>query len=392
MSTNAQSEQDEPTGGARPRRIAVIGNQAFTSIHFRGPLVNDLVAAGHTVYLLAPNYDDTMRAKARELGATPVDYPLDRSGVNILKDLRSIIALWRIVRRLSCDVVLSYFTKPVIYGTLAGALARVPRRVALIEGAGYVFAPDSGLVRRSILRRSVTEVFRLTLQQAHQLIVLNQDDRDLFCGLGVMPRERVQCLPGIGIDLEAYCPAPPVTEPITFCLAARLIEEKGVRVYAEAARRVKMAYPGTRFMLLGGIDENPSALPRDEIERWVDEGLLEWFGHVADVRSELAKASVFVLPSHYREGLPRSILEAMAMARPVITTDNAGCRDAVVHGECGYLVPIKDPAKLAETMCRFIENPQSIVEMGEASRHRAEAFYDVRAVNRQLIKTLVPTA
>lgn len=376
----------EPAG-----RIAIVGNQAFSALNFRGPLIRDLVAEGHEVHVLAPDYDDTTRAAMRELGAVTVDYPLDRAGLNPLKDLVSVVALRRVFRRLRPDAVMCYFVKPVIYGTLAAALARVPRRVALIEGAGYAFAPDAeASMSRRLLRRVVSLLYRASMRRAHRVLVLNQDDYELFRRLGILPPGRLDCLPGIGIDLDAFSPAVPVAEPVTFCLAARLIEEKGVRIYAAAARLIKAAHPEARFLLLGEADEHPGSLERAEVEAWVDEGLLEWPGQVADVRPHLAQTSVFVLPSHYREGLPRGILEAMAMARPVITTDNPGCRDAVVDGESGYLVPVKDAARLAAAMTRFIEEPSLIGEMGQAGRRRAEALYDVRVVNRRMIEILAP--
>lgn len=375
------------------RRIALIGNQAFAAINFRGPLIRDLVAAGHRVYAFAPDFDEATRAGVRELGAEPVAYPLQRVGLNPVADLRSMFALWRLLRRLRIDVALCYFIKPVIYGTLAAWLARVPRRVALIEGAGYVFASEAdGSLKRRVLRMAVTGLYRFALHRAHKVLVLNSEDRELFVGRRIAVPERVGTLPGIGIDLDWYRAVEPVTQPVTFVLAARLIAEKGVRVYAQAARVIKEQYPGTRFLLLGEPDDNPDSLTRAEVEAWVADGILEWPGRVADVRPYLADASVFVLPTYYREGLPRSILEAMAMARPVITTDNPGCRDAVVDGECGFLVPPRDAGSLVIAMRRFIERPALVGELGRAGRQRVESLYDVRSVNRQLISTMLAAA
>ncbi|MES1944112.1 glycosyl transferase [Salinisphaera sp. PC39] len=372
------------------RRIALIGNQAFAAINFRGPLIRDLVAAGHRVYAFAPDFDEATRAGVRELGAEPVAYPLQRVGLNPVADLRSMFALWRLLRRLRIDVALCYFIKPVIYGTLAAWLARVPRRVALIEGAGYVFASEAdGSLKRRLLRMAVTGLYRFALRRAQHVLVLNSDDRELFVSRRMVAPERIDMLPGIGIDLDRYAATEPVVEPMTFVLAARLIAEKGVRVYARAARVIKEQYPEVRFLLLGQPDDNPDSLDRSEVEGWVADGILEWPGQVADVRPYLAGSSVFVLPTYYREGLPRSILEAMAMARPVITTDNPGCRDAIVDGECGYLVPVRDADSLAEAMRRFIERPALVGEFGRAGRQRAETLYDVRSVNRQLISTML---
>lgn len=386
--TQARGRRGKP-GDDTAGRIALIGNQAFTTVKFRGPLIRDLTAAGYRVWALAPDYDDTTRAWIRELGARPVDYPLDRTVKGPFREIRSLFALWRILRRLRADVCLAYFVKPVIYGTVAAWLAGVPRRVALIEGAGYVFGDEAVSTRRGrLLRRTVTALYRFALHRAHRVVVLNRDDYELFADTGMAPPGRLDMLPGIGVDLRHYARAAPASGPLTFTLAARLIEEKGVRVFAQAARRLGREFPDTRFLLLGGLDEGPGALGREEVEGWVTEGLLEWPGRVPDVRPYLRETSVFVLPSHYREGLPRGILEAMAMGRPVITTDNPGCRDAVVDGESGFLVPVRDPAALAEAMRRFAARPELIAELGAGAHERAERLYDVRAVNKRLISIL----
>lgn len=382
--------QGENVSGQR-QRVVLVGNQAFSVVNFRGPLIRDLVDRGHRVFALAPDYQEDTKAQVRELGAVPVDYPLDRAGMNPLSDLRTLLRLWRLMSRLRADVALCYFIKPVIYGTIAAWLARIPRRVALIEGAGYVFADEAdGSLKRRILRGAVMSLYRFALRQADRVMVLNRDDHDLFVGTGMVAESRIDTLPGIGVDLDRYRWHEQPEERITFCLAARLIAEKGVRVFAEAARLVKAQYPDARFVLVGGVDDNPGSLSRQELQSWVDEGLLEWAGHVDDVRPYIADASVFVLPSYYREGLPRSILEAMAMGRPVITTDNPGCRDAVVDGECGFVVPVRDPRSLAQAMGRFIEEPELVAQFGQAGQERAEQLYDVRSVNKQVISTLLP--
>jgi Glycosyltransferase len=180
----------------------------------------------------------------------------------------------------------------------------------------------------------------------------------------------------------------PVTRPVTFLLAARLLREKGIVEYAEAARLVRSRHADARFILLGGLDTNPGGLRRDEIDAWVSEGVLEWPGHVPDVRPWLARASVYVLPSYYREGVPRSTQEAMAMARPVITTDAPGCRETVIDGRNGFLVPPRDPMSLAEAMERFVLDPELIVSMGEESRRIAEERFDVKRINRRMMEAM----
>jgi glycosyltransferase involved in cell wall biosynthesis len=193
-------------------------------------------------------------------------------------------------------------------------------------------------------------------------------------------------LGGIGVDLADWPLAPPVTQPVTFLLAARLLREKGIFEYAEAARKVKSLHPDVRFVLLGGLDPNPGGLDQADVETWVKEGLLEWPGHVA-VKPWLTQTSVFVLPS-YREGVPRSTQEAMAMGRAVITTNAPGCRETVDEGTNGFLVPVRDVPALTEAMLRFVEDPTLIATMGKESRRLAEKRFDVHAINARLLKIL----
>jgi glycosyltransferase involved in cell wall biosynthesis len=218
------------------------------------------------------------------------------------------------------------------------------------------------------------------------VIFLNPDDRREFVERGLAPADRAVVLGGIGVDLDAWASAPPVREPVTFLLVARLLREKGIVEYATAAREVRGRHPGVRFLLLGGLDSNPGGLGRAEVQSWVDEGILEWPGHV-EVRPWMMRASVFVLPS-WREGVPRSTQEAMAMGRPVITTDAPGCRETIEDGVNGYRVPVRDAQALAQAMLRFVRDPDLIESMGAASRRLAEDRFDVRQVNARLSEWL----
>jgi glycosyltransferase involved in cell wall biosynthesis len=293
------------------------------------------------------------------------------------------------LRGLRVDMSFAYFIKPVIYGTLAAWLARVPRRFAMIEGLGYAFTPSSDAEpwRRRVLRQMVSRMYQMGLKRAEKVFFLNDDDIMAFVSQGIVPNAKAIKLGGIGVDLaEWQAPPPPTTYPVVFLLVARLLREKGILEYAQAARQVKARYPQVRFVLLGGLDPNPGGLSRHQVEAWVAEGLLEWPGHV-EVKPWLAQASVFVLPS-YREGVPRSTQEAMAMSRPVITTDAPGCRETVVEGENGFLVPVRDVEALAQRMLRFIEQPALIASMGARSRQLAEERFDVNKINARILAVL----
>lgn len=373
-------------------RIAIVSTHAVAMLNFRGHLIRELSAAGVRIHCLAPDYRVEDRAEVRRLGAEPVDYGLERTGMNPLRDLRDAFVLAGVLRRLQPDVVFSFWTKPVIYGTLAAWAARVPRRVAMIEGVGYVFTESDRPPgwRLQTLRIAVRRLYRVALSRAQRVIFLNQDDRREFVEGRLVLANRTVVLGGIGVDLEAWAPAPPVQAPVSFLLVARLLREKGIAEYVAAARRVRQRYPDVRFVLLGGLDTNPGALSREEVQSWVDEGILEWPGHVV-VQPWMARASVFVLPS-YREGVPRSTQEAMAMGRPVITTDVPGCRDTVEDGVNGYRIPARNVDALVQAMLRFVENPATIPEMGAASRRIAEARFDVRKVDVQLAAWLLDAA
>jgi glycosyltransferase involved in cell wall biosynthesis len=369
-------------------KVVVLAHHAVSLLNFRRHFIHDLVAQGAQVFCLAPDYDDAARDEVRGLGAVAVDYRLARTGMNPVRDLRDMLSLKGLLARLKPDVTFAFSIKPVIYGTIAARLAGVARRVVMIEGAGYVFTASGtppGWRRRG-LRWMVEKLYRLALSYAHRVIFLNPDDLSEFVERGLVDSSRTALLGGIGVDLDEWAVAPPVHEPVTFLLVARLLREKGILEYVAAAREVKRRFPAVRFVLLGGLDTNPGALARHEVEAWVSEGLLEWPGHVA-VQPWIARSSVFVLPS-YREGVPRSTQEAMAMGRPIITTDTPGCRATVQDGYNGYMVPVRDIPALTQAMLRFVGAPELISSMGAASRRIAEERYDVNEVNARLLKWL----
>ena len=371
------------------KTIAIISNQAFSLVNFRGPLIQALIAVGVRVYALAPDYDDKIRSQVLMLGAEPVDYALTRTGMNPLCDAFNMLQLARRLRCLKPDVTLGYFVKPVIFGTLAAWLARVPHRVAMIEGLGYVFT-DNGEVwsrKRRVLRAGVSWLYRLGLSRANKVIFLNKDDVAEFVSNGLVDKTKVNCLGGIGVDLTEWPCSAPCTQPVTFLLAARLLREKGIVQYADAARIIKAKYSAVRFILLGAVDSNPGGLAKSEVAAWVDEGLLEWHGHVP-VQPWLKQTSVYVLPSYYREGVPRSTQEAMAMGRAVITTDVPGCRETVNDGVNGYLVPVRDSVALAKAMTRFIDAPELLEHMGLKSRELAEEKFDVHKINDKMLEIM----
>lgn len=370
------------------KKILIIGNQGFSLLNFRGALIEDMVARGHKVYALAPELNGDIAIALRQLGAHPVSIAMARTGTNPLADLASLWNLRKVIKDISPDVSLGYAAKPAIYGTLAAWLAGVPSRFAMIEGLGYVFIPrpGEGLAKR-MLRQTVIGLFRIALARAEKVFFLNPNDIADFSALGLVRPGQPVNIGGIGVDLDHWHPAPPVLDPVTFLFVGRLLKDKGVLDFVSAARQVKASYPAARFLLVGGLDDNPESISRGDAEGWVAEGLVEWPGHV-QVQPWLRQASVFVLPSYYREGVPRSTQEAMALARPIITTDSVGCRETVSDGENGYLVPPRAPQALAHAMQKFIETPTLIEAMGAESRRLAEEKFDVRKVNAHMMSVM----
>lgn len=369
-------------------RCALISSQAFSLSNFRGPLIEDLVGKGVEVFAIAPDYDEQTRSFVFALGATPIDCSFSRTGMNPFSDGFNTLKLALLLRRLQPDTILSYFVKPVIFGTLAAWLARVPLRVAMIEGLGYVFTSSGGRepLQRKVLRSLVGRLYSFALRRVHKVIFLNDDDIREFISAGFVQKSKVIKLGGIGVELRDWPFVPPVIQPLTFLLAARLLREKGIVEYAEAARIIKKHRADVRFVLLGALDPNPGSLALAEVQAWVAQGLLEWPGHV-DVKPWLARTSVYVLPS-YREGVPRSTQEAMAMGRAVITTNAPGCRETVDDGVNGLLVPVRDVPALVAAMLRFIQDPQLITSMGLESRRLAEERFDSAKINARLTSIL----
>jgi glycosyltransferase involved in cell wall biosynthesis len=366
--------------------IVILSQAVAATLNFRGPLIRELLAAGWAVTVLAPDHDDASRHSLADWGAAAVAMPLVRTGMNPFSDLRTLFFLWRYFRKTRPRIVFSHAAKTNIWGMLAAAWAGIPRRVAMVEGLGYAFT-DGATGQRTVLQRGLGRLllllYRAAFRTADCVIVLNDDDRQALATACRLPPNKIALLGGIGVPLDEWPPQPAVTSPITFTLTARLLREKGIFEFLAAARQVKAAYPQTRFWLLGAPDSNPGGIRAEALRPWIADNTVTWPGQV-DVHPYLAQTSVFVLPS-YREGVPRSTQEAMAMARPVITTDVPGCRDTVVEGCNGFLVPPRDVDALASAMMRFIREPALIEQMGRESRRLAEARFDMRVKNRQLM-------
>jgi len=366
-------------------RIVVVASLAFSLVNFRKRLLADMVACGHEVLACAPEDD---REVARELAAMGVAYrvmPMVRSGLNPFADLRTLAWLIGLFRAQRPGLVLAYTQKPIVYAGIASRIARVPRYFAMVSGLGLAFGEEGGRWLRAV----VALLYRVALKRAEGVFVFNADDREEMLRHHMIRADtNVVRVPGSGVDLDHYGAAPIPAGPVRFLMIARLLHSKGLSEYAEAARRLRRRYPEARFALLGPPDPSPAGIDAAQVEEWRREGAIRYLGEARDVRPYLAAASVFVLPSWYREGLPRTILEAMATGRAVITTDMPGCREPVEPGANGYLVPPRDAAGLATAMERFLLRPELVEQMGARARATAVERFSVERVNDILLSTM----
>jgi glycosyltransferase involved in cell wall biosynthesis len=363
--------------------VVVLGSEQNTLINFRGPLIKELVKAGHEVFGCAPSLTHETVAALTALGARGFSVPMDRTGMNPLSDLAYVYRLTLALRKLQPDAIIAYTAKPVVYGAIAGRLAGVERVCALVTGLGYAFIDGGGLKRR-VANLVARGLYKLAINLADCVIFQNPDDRAAFAAMGLLRRAvPTGVVNGSGVDLDHFSPAPLPDAP-AFLMVSRLLGDKGVREYAAASLRLRATRPDVSCVLVGGLDPSPNAIDSDELACWREQGL-GYEGHLADVREAIARASIVVLPS-YREGTPRAVLEGMAMGRAIITTDVPGCRQTVEHGVNGLLVPPKDAQALERAMLELAGDPGRVARMGVQSRIRAEQLFEARAVARDTLR------
>jgi len=364
-------------------KFVVVGSYADSLINFRGDWLKYLIDNGYEVHACAPELEDGSEVHNRliDLGVTPHSYPVRRAGVNPFGDLLTLWVLFRIFRKIKPDFAMFYTIKPVVYGVLAAFLARVPKRIALITGLGYAFHEER---KRSVVAVVASFLYKQAIWLSGVVFFQNPDDQRLFLERKLLANKERSCVVnGSGINTSQFQIEPLPCVP-RFLMIGRFLGDKGVREYAAASLLLKDQYPDAEFSLVGWIDENPDAISPAELDSWVDSGI-NYLGKLDDVRPSIADALVYVLPS-YREGTPRTVLEAMSMGRPVITTDAPGCRETVVDGENGFLVPVKSVEALAEAMKAFIVDPSLAAKMGQKSREIAVNKYDVNSVNQMMLE------
>ena len=375
----------------------IVGGLPGSLVNFRGPLLKALRARGHEVWAAANGPDPDTQAKLKEMGVEYHPVRIARAGMSPWADVMTFLGLVRLIRRVKPGLVLSYTIKPVIYGGWAARWCGVPAIFSLVTGRGIVFDGQ-----RRLVGTLAEGLYRSSLCHSRRVFFQNPDDAQMFVERRLVDRNKTVVLNGSGVDLDHFS-FTPVSTPdaaIRVLLVARLLRDKGIGEYAAAARIVKRKHPATEFHLVGPFDPNPAALTPAEVQAWEKEGLIRFHGEQSDVRPFLRACHVYVLPTYYGEGTPRTVLEAMATGRAIITTDAPGCRETVClekteqrngplqTGKNGILVPVKNVDALVSAMDYFIQDRGRIAAMGGESRRYVEERYDVHKVNEVMLREM----
>lgn len=366
------------------RSVLILSAFEGSIISFKGPLIEDLVKKQYTVYILAPDFSRETKDALIEMGARPLDVNLSRDSFNVFQDLIDLCRLVVLMYKIKPDIFLGYYIKPVIWGGIAAFVARVPKRIVMIEGLGHIFTYTNTKksFKSSIVRQLVSFLYRISLMVSNFVLFLNNDDKMEFESRKLISKDKSVVLGGIGLRLTEWPYLAPVMDPINFFFVGRMVKEKGFGEFIQAAKALKTRYPNVSFTALGEPEKREKKFTLDYLKRLDKSGIVSCPGYV-EVRKCFAECSVFVLPS-YREGVPRSTQEAMALGKPVITTNAPGCRDTVVEGKNGFLIEIGDVESLINAMKKFILKPSIIATMGVQSRIMAEEKFDAHIVNERI--------
>ena len=364
-------------------KFLLISPKNRTVYNFRGDLVKAIIAKGYEVVVTGPDRTDVDKIEA--LGARFVEIPMNKTGTNILGDLKYCKRLKALMKQEKPDVTLGYTVKPVVYGAIAAHSAKVKNINGMVTGGGYTFTAKT--MKAKVLGLIVRTLYRFGFQRTNHIIFQNPDDLHEFCERKLAKRDRCYAVNGSGVNMEHFAAMPLPDKPAFFMLS-RLLKSKGVQEYLQAARMVKEEYPEAKLYLLGKYETSmQDAIPRETVEQYIKDGIVERFEETSDVRPYYEKCSVYVLPS-YREGTPRTVLEAMAMGRPIITTNTNGCRETVTDGVTGYLVPVGDAQQLAERMKAFLCEPKLAAQMGKESLALCKEKFEVSRVNAEMLRIM----
>jgi len=364
----------------KKKRIIVISSLSRSLVNFRLDLLKNLINQGYDVIALAPDQNETVIDTLNSIGVSFRTFSLERTGFSFISDMKTVRSLRKLYLELQPTYIFAYTAKPVIYGNLAKLGLNIPS-LSWITGLGF-YGLDSNGLKDKVAKSIMTLLYKVAFKRNDIILFQNIDDVDFFKKKKILKKQRYRVTPGSGINLDTYSYSEPTTDIVKFIFVGRLIKSKGIRLFIEAAKILKTRYDKVEFIVAGGLDlENPDAIQKEEIELLKEKNTIRYLGYVDNVIDLVKKSSVFVLPSTYREGVPRSILEALSTGRPIITTDNVGCRETVVKDYNGVLIKKDDLVELVSAMCFFCDNRSLIIEYGKNSRKMAENKFDVKIVN-----------
>jgi glycosyltransferase involved in cell wall biosynthesis len=353
----------------------------------RYELIMNFIERGFEVILVAPEADDFTKRIFSNLDVRYIQINLDRTGTNPLRDIKTIQELTNIMSVEKPSITYAFGgAKAAIYCTFAASRNQVDSNYCMINGLGSIYR-GKGL-KNKLIEKVMTQLFKYSLKKSDGVLFQNNDDLQVFVNKGIVDQSKTKIVNGSGVNLSKFPYSIAKTDQIKFLFIGRLLRDKGIYEFVEAAKKIKGKYVSTEFWVVGGYDTNPTSVSEKEMNEWINKGLIKYFGRQENIYNFYKDASVFVLPS-YHEGTPRTNLEAMAVGRPIITTDAPGCRETVMDNINGFLVPIKDVESLTVKMKYFIENPHMIKKMGDESNKIAISKYDVHKVNESIVSFIL---
>jgi len=373
------------------KKALIIGGECLSLMMFRGELLKSFKAHHYEVFACSGGKNEQATNWFKDTGINFIPLQFRRTGLNPLSDLLFFLKLVKTIKKINPDIILVYTIKPVIYALLASHICKVKNCYALITGLGYSFMPSMTLKQR-LVKIIVFVLYKFSLSKAKSIFFQNEDDLNLFKNKKIISEKASTIIVnGSGVDLNyyEYKPLRSLNNNINFLLIARLLKDKGIYEYVEAAKIVKKIFPEKKinFSLLGPFDINPSAIPSEQVYKWHDEGFINYLGETDDVRSYIEECSVYILPS-YREGMPRSVLEAMSIGRAIITTNVPGCKETVIPGKNGYLVEMQSSKELASAIIKIVNNKNLIEKMGLYSRKLVTERFNVHNINSIMLKEM----
>ena len=363
-------------------KIVILGTVPNDLLNFRSDLIKDILKKNYKVIASSSSLDNDSKIHMKNLGVTYQPIYLNRHGLNLIGDVRTLMNLYSLYRKHKPDLILAHGIKLVIWGGISAWLSKIPF-YALITGLGFAFQGKS--FKRRLLTRLVSFLYKVSLKNSKAIIFQNKDNKDLFIEKNIISESKTFIVNGSGVDINKYSYTKLPETDVSFLLVARLLGEKGLREYAAAAKIVKEKFPNIKFELIGAEDASMDAIPLEEIKSWSN--YVNYNGSTKDVRPYIKACHVYVLPSHH-EGLPRSTLEAMSMGRPILTTNASGCKETVDEGINGFMVPVGSINRLADKMIWFVNNKDKIQIMGKQSRKIVEKKFDVRKVNEDMLRIM----